>query len=66
LQLYYQAFWDLNSSRNFYSGGGAGPVPWHVIREYAREHDLSRDQALDLHFHMANLDHIMIEHLRKK
>lgn len=64
LELYLDAFWDLNSTRT--SGWGLGPVPWSAINDFASTFELDEFQRDDLHYYVRVLDNAYIEHYSKK
>lgn len=54
LELYLEAFYDLNSCRQ--SGWGLSPIPWTAMRDYAEAFDFDEDQAESLFHHVPVLD----------
>lgn len=54
LELYYDAFWDLSSSRP--SGFGPGQIPYREIWEYATLRGFSEEQRDDLLFFIPRMD----------
>ena len=64
LELYYDAFLDLNSCRQL--GMGVGPIPWMAVSDYAVAMGLSREQTEDLHHHMRAMDNAYSEYWSKK
>lgn len=50
LQLYLQAFLNLDSERN------EGPIPWSAIRDYAQAFELDEEQTDDLFYFVRRLD----------
>ncbi len=64
LELYYGAFWDLDSCRPL--GMGEGPIPWIAIEQYAQLNDIVGDQREMLHFHIRQLDNAYLQHRASK
>lgn len=60
LQLYLQAFFDLDSERSH--GSGITSIPWSSISNYAQAFDFDEEQTEDLYFFVRRLDS---EHLKK-
>lgn len=60
LQLYIQAFFDLDSERSH--GMAPTPIPWTSIAQYARAFEFDEEQTEDLFFHVRRLD---AEHLKR-
>ena len=60
LQLYLQAFFDLDSERSH--GNGLAPIPWTSIAAYARAFEFDEEQTEDLFFHVRRMD---AEHLKR-
>jgi len=60
LQLYLQAFFDLDSERSH--GQGLTSIPWTSIASYAIAFEFDNDQTEDLYFFVRRLDS---EHLKK-
>ena len=54
LQLFYEAFSDLSSSR--VSGMEEGLIGWSTIQDYCERLDLSEEQTADMHYHINELD----------
>jgi hypothetical protein len=54
LELYYDAFLELNSCRA--SGWGLMPIPWSAIRDYAETFDLDEEQFEDLYYYVRVMD----------
>jgi len=57
LARFFDAFWELSSSRQIHMAG-AGPIPWNVMDLYAARHDLvGRDEEYeDFTFIVRSLD----------
>lgn len=64
LELYYEAFMDLNSCRA--SGFGMGQIPWLAIFDYAVANGFSEEQTEDLLQHIRVMDHAYMDHHNKK
>lgn len=60
LQLYLQAFYDLDSERSHAAGLTA--IPWTSISNYAKAFELDEEQTEDLFFFVRKLDS---EHLKR-
>jgi hypothetical protein len=56
LELYYDAFWDLNTCRP-----GGGYIAWSVIKDYAACWELSEDQTVDLFAHVRAMDKAFLD-----
>ena len=54
LELFYDAFWDLNSCRD--AGWSLGPVPWTVIHDFATAFQLDDEQFDDLYYYIRRMD----------
>jgi len=64
LELYYQGFLALNSSRS--QGWGPGPITWVAIRSYCEYLGLDEEQVHGMHFHLANMDNTWLAYQAKK
>ncbi|MCP4897720.1 MAG: hypothetical protein GY906_12170 [bacterium] len=64
LDLYWDAFQDLNTCRT--SGFGAGPIPWSVILDYSRKYEFDEEQEEDLFYFIRVMDNEFLEHHSKK
>ena len=64
LELYYEAFMDLMTSRS--TGFGNGPIWWKTVQDYAKDNEFSDDQREDLHYHIREMDTVYMKHLAKK
>ncbi len=55
LDLYYRAFWVLDSCRapGF---GASGRIPWTAIDRYSTRHELTGEQRVDMEHHVDKLD----------
>ncbi|WZB35695.1 tail chaperonin [Enterobacteria phage FtMidnight] len=60
LQLYLQAFFDLDSERSH--SMGVTPIPWSSIATYARAFEFDEEQTEDLFYFIRKLDQ---EHTKK-
>ena len=60
LQLYLQAFFDLDSERSH--AMAPTPIPWTSIAAYARAFEFDEEQTEDLFFHVRRMD---AEHLKR-
>jgi hypothetical protein len=54
LELYLEAFYDLNSCRP--AAWGIAPIPWTAMRDYADAYDFEDDQRERLMRHVPLLD----------
>lgn len=54
MEFTYSAFWELSSSRP--SGWSLGPIPWHVVEQYAVSHDLDEEERSDFHWLIRAMD----------
>ena len=59
LELFYNAFWDLDSCRN--SGWGMGPIPWLAMRDYATTFGFTEEQEEDLYYHVRLMDNAYLD-----
>lgn len=64
LELFFTAFWDLNSERQM--GWGVGPIPFTSILEYADRHGIYGEQLDDLVFYVKAMDSAYLEREAKK
>ena len=64
LELYYNAFFDLSTSRN--QGMGIGRIPWTAIKDYGECFELSAEQMDDLFYFVRAMDNAYLEHYSKK
>lgn len=64
LELYWQAFVELNTCRSA-SIDGALPIPFTAIVEYGRIFDFEGEQFSDLLFIVRRMDDVYLEHGRK-
>lgn len=63
-ELWFGAFLDLDGDRP--SGWDIRPIPWMVIKDYARTYDFEEDQANDLFYFVRGMDKAYIKHCQKK
>ena len=64
LELYWQAFLELNTCRP--GGFGVCPIPWSVIRDYAETFMFDSDQEEALYFHVRALDNVFMKYHEDK
>jgi len=64
LELYFQAFVELNTNRN--TGWSAGPIPSWCIAEYAERLELTEEEEEDLHYHIRMMDQAFLAHVARK
>ncbi|MGD9210529.1 MAG: hypothetical protein PVI90_07125 [Desulfobacteraceae bacterium] len=64
LDIYYIAFLHLNTCRSI--GWEIGPIPWHIINEYAKSEDIVDDQRDDLFYFIQKMDAAYLEYHKKK
>jgi len=64
LELYYQAWIDLDSTRNI--GLGVGPIPWNAIEAYCAALELDEDQRAKMHALVRGMDRVYLEHVNKR
>ena len=55
LELYYQAFQKLSTTRPL-TMGGEGPIPWDKIALYCEKRDIAGEQAEDFEFVIEQVD----------
>lgn len=60
LQLYLEAFFDLDSERTH--GKSLAPIPWSRIKGYAEAYEFDTEQTEDLIYFVKKLDN---EHLKR-
>lgn len=60
LQIYLQAFFDLDAERSH--AMAPTPIPWTSIAAYARAFEFDEEQTEDLFFHVRRMD---AEHLKR-
>jgi hypothetical protein len=64
LQIYLQAFFDLDSERNH--GFSLSAIPWQSIKEYAETYEFDAEQKEDLLFFIRRMDQAHLDRLDKK
>jgi hypothetical protein len=64
LELYFNAFTELNTCRN--SGWGAGPIPSWCIGEYCDRLGLTPDESEDMYYHIRKLDEAFLKYNARK
>lgn len=64
LQLYLQAFFDLDSERTH--GFSSSAIPWSSISQYAEAYDFDTEQKEDLLFFIRRMDIEYLKYLEKK
>lgn len=60
LELYYDAFWELNTCRQ--TGWAAGQIPWTSIRDYAVTFELDEAQEEDLFYLIRVMDNAFLDY----
>ena len=60
LQLYLQAFFDLDCERSHATAPTA--IPWTCVQDYAKAFEFDEEQTEDLHFFIRRMDS---EHLKR-
>lgn len=60
LELFYDAFWDLNGCRTF--GMGMGPIPWTAIKDFAQAFEFDEEQFDDLYYYVRRMDDAYLKH----
>lgn len=68
LDLFLDAFFDLENDRPWMVGHAAIPlpIPWRIIHEYALFHELTGDLYDDLLYFIGELDAAYIKHIHRK
>ena len=61
LQFYIEAFFELDSDRDF--GEIPGRIPWTAIHAYSKANELDEDQTADLFYLVRQLDD---EHMKRQ
>lgn len=64
LQLYLNAFMDLNTCRP--AGFGVSPIPWTAVNDYCLAAELSREQCEDMMHHIQAMDVAYCKHHKSK
>lgn len=64
LELYWNAFWELDGDRSI--GMGFGRIPWTAIAEYAMAHEYDPDQTDRLFRFVRVLDEAYLKYHRQQ
>jgi hypothetical protein len=64
LELYLQAFFDLDSERN--NSMGPSFIPWSKMLEYAKHYLFDEEQTENLFFFIRQMDSAHLKRLEKK
>lgn len=64
LNLYLQAFFDLDSERSY--GFGPGPIPWGAIAGYASIYKFDEEQSANLVYYIKRMDAAFLKYQRDK
>lgn len=64
LELYWNAFVDLNTCRSV--GMAAGPIPWDSILKYANEYQFAGFQREALFYHVRAMDVAFLSYNRAR
>ena len=64
LELYLQAFLDLNSERNH--NFGLMRIPWSSIKNYADHYNFNEEQTENLFYFINRMDNANLKELSKK
>lgn len=64
LQLYYDAFFELNTCRTV--GMGLGPIPWTAVIDYARAFEFDDEQTDSLIYFVREMDAAFLAQKNKK
>lgn len=64
LQLYLQAFFDLDSERSH--GNGLTPIPWSSIKDYCVANELDDDQTEEMFYFVKRMDGAHLNRLEAK
>jgi hypothetical protein len=64
LELYYDAFWELDKDRSH--GSGYTYIPWSSVVRYIQLYELDEDQAERFQAHISAMDNAYITHLVEK
>lgn len=64
LELYYNAFWELDTCRP--QGFGPGPIPWTAMNAYALRYDMTDEQTDELFHFVRAMDRAYLEHQAKR
>lgn len=68
LDLFIDAFWDLEHDRVWASGMSAVPLPlaWSALHNYALYHELAGEAYEDMLYFLREMDSAYISHIMKK
>lgn len=61
LELFYNAFWDITTSRNV-GEAGPSPVSWHIIKLWCDEYGLADEDRYAMFHHIRAMDMAYLEH----
>ena len=64
LELYYYAFWELDTCRSI--GMSLGPIPWTAVQAYAKANGYDEDTTDRLLILVRYMDHEYLEYYAKK
>lgn len=64
LNLFYSGFMELTACRDM--GTVLGPLNWLTIQRYCEVHDITDEQAEDMHYYLSHMDAAFLENQRKK
>ena len=64
LELYFQAFTELNTCRS--TGWSAGPIPSWCIDELCARAELTEDESEDMCYHIRTMDQAFLKHMSTK
>lgn len=64
LELFFNAFIELNTNRN--TGWSAGPIPGWCIGEYSDRLELTEDEEEDLYYHIRKMDEAFLKYNARK
>jgi hypothetical protein len=64
LELYFQAFLDLDGERDH--SMGVSPIPWSKVKEYAEFYGFDEEQTEDLLFFIRRMDNAHMNRLKSK
>lgn len=64
LELYFGAFFDLNTCRQI--GMGLAPIPWNCIKDYAQAYEFDESQTDDLFYFIRKMDHEYLKFHNRK
>lgn len=64
LQLYLQAFFDLDGERSH--GSGLRSIPWSAIKDYCVANELDEEQTEDMFYFVKRMDKAHLDRLEQK